>query len=700
MHYIVRAILVGLLVTAGMSAMAGPPTFSDLMKPDMFPDAQFGMAIKSSSASGDKITVTTTGAKVVVDGPAGTVSFTQLVGHKREVAKFKLPTKLTGGKITAKGSGFVLMQFAKPGVSIRVNGDSLVMFQPRNPMTVQVLRSIPVAFSPSFQNNHLVCDEWGGFALYCSETTPADRFNPYTKVVAQYDLPANGVVCLGVCPPKPYDWQKSFDTRVTWHWDDKNAYPPEENIKAWSKKGNIALLQSEVLLWKDWNLDFVPRLGVGEFERVRRQFHENGMRFIVYTSPYFFLKDTDQEKNAVNDKPGICPGAVNDGQNIDSFLPAIRRVMNDLKPDGLYFDGIYSTNPAAQYALARYTRQIVGEKGLLEWHSTMALTQGWGDTCYMPHADAYTDVQLRGEGLNSKYANFDYLRFFISGYNISNVMGVVCNNADHFPSPALQESFLMANTRLHGMVEWGDRNVVYVPDGWYERLNPKLKTMVDKGVNARQAKLVASYAKTSTAIQSLENPKLQSAKTVDYQFDKMPEGEQVISKANSNPFVIEDGKLVISSFAHTHSFLKIPVKAKLQGFEFKLRQGTDTGMHWGPGVGIMWQDGTFVRVVARPDDSIGIGLYGSDPVFPLDYSPDNWLWVRFVWNEWGGLVKTSSDGVRYDTVWQSQEANKMMGETASVYVGKFTSKADAIDHSEPGPAGKCEFDYVKLYLAK
>ncbi len=700
MHYILRALIVIILVTAGMSAIAGPPTFLDLMKPDMFPDAQFGMAVKSSSIAGDKITVTTTGAKVLVDGPSGIVSFTQLIGHKREVAKFKLPTKLTGGKIVAKGSGFVLMSFAKPGVNIRVNGDSLVLFHTQKPMLVKVLKSIPVAFSPSFWNNHLVCDEWGGFALYCSENALMDQFNPYTRVTAQYDLPADGVVCLGVCPPKPYDWQKSFDTRVTWHWSATNAYPPEENIKSWSKKGNIALLQSEVLLWKDWNLDFVPRLGVGEFERVRKQFHDNGMRFIVYTSPYFFLKDTPQEQNANNSQPGVCPGAVTDGSNIDSFLPAIRRVMNNLKPDGLYYDGIYCTNPAAQYALARYSRQIVGEKGLLEWHSTMALTQGWGDTCYMPHADAYTDVQLRGEGLNSMYADFNYLRFFISGYNISNVTGVVCDNADHHPTPALQESFLLANTRLHAMVEGADQNVVFVPDGWYERLNPTLKTMVDKGVDTRQAKLVAANAGMTAAITSLEDPKWKPAKTVDYTFDKMPDCEQVVSPADPSPFAIENGEFTISAFSHTHAFLKIPLSAKLDGFEFKVRQDTDQGMHFGPGVGIMWQDGTFVRVVSRPDDRIGIGLYGSDPVFPQKSAPSEWLWVRFRWNAWGGLVKTSRDGVNYKTIWQSKEANRLLGETAFVYVGKFTSKGVAIDHTEPGPAGKCEFDYVKLFLAK
>ncbi len=666
----------------------------------MFPDAQFGMAVKSSSASADKITVTTTGAKVLVNGPAGTVSFTQLVGHKREVAQFKLPAKLSGGKIVAKGSGFVLMRFAKPGVEIRVNGDSLVMFKPDNAMSVKVAKSIPVAFSPSFRNNHLVCDEWGGFALYCSETGLADQFDPYGDVTAQYDLPAEAVLCLGVCPPKPYDWQKSFDDRVVWHWSDTNAYPPDSAIKAWSKYGNIQLLQSEVLLWKDWNLDFVPRKGIGEFERVKKTFHENGMRFIVYTSPFYFLKDTSQEKNAVNDKPGVCPGAVANGENIDSFRAAITRVMTNLKPDGLYYDGVYSSDPAAQYALARYSRQIIGEKGILEWHSTMALSDGWGTINYMPHADAYTDIQLRGEGLNSMYNDFNYLRFFVSGYNINNVTGVVCDNADHYPSPALQDSILLANARLHAMVEGTDPPKVYVPDGWYERLNPELKTMVDKGVDARQAALVAGQPILSAKLRSLNDPKWKPAKSYTLDFDKMPECEQIFSKSNTQPFSIEDGQLVINAYSHTHAFLKIPLKANIEGFEFKVRQDTDDGRHFGPGVGIMWADGTFLRAIRRSDNQIGIGVNGSDPVFAAPCPNSDWLWIQVRWNDTGGVVKTSKDGINYKTLWQSKEASRLVGETAYLYVGKFASTGSTDDYIETGPAGKCEFDYVKVFLAK
>ena len=137
------------------------------------------------------------------------------------------------------------------------------------------------------------------------------------------------------------------------------------------------------MLWKDWNLDFVPRSGAEAFSRVRETLHGLGMRFIVYTSPYYFLRGTPLEPVAFNSFDGFTnwPPGTPTGENMGLFLDAITRVMTEYKPDGLYFDGQYIENPAALYALARSAREIVGEAGILEWHSTHAL--GY-EGCYLP----------------------------------------------------------------------------------------------------------------------------------------------------------------------------------------------------------------------------------------------------------------------------------------------------------------------------
>lgn len=44
----------------------------------------------------------------------------------------------------------------------------------------------------------------------------------------------------------------------------------------------------------------------------------------------------------------------------------------------------------------------------------------------MPHADAYVDIQLRGEGEKHLYGDREFLRFFVSGCSINNCIGALC----------------------------------------------------------------------------------------------------------------------------------------------------------------------------------------------------------------------------------------------------------------------------------
>ena len=65
MQELFRVIIGGLLIATGLSALAVPLTFRDLMKPEMFPNAQYGMAVKDYAAKGDTISIITTGARVM-----------------------------------------------------------------------------------------------------------------------------------------------------------------------------------------------------------------------------------------------------------------------------------------------------------------------------------------------------------------------------------------------------------------------------------------------------------------------------------------------------------------------------------------------------------------------------------------------------------------------------------------------------------
>ena len=451
--------MIGLMLAA-TSALAAPPaapTYQELMDPAVFPEPQRGMVVESVDRRPEGIRVLTTGADIRILLATGEVRLSQRIGHRRELVALKTDTPWTGVRVTHSGAGFARITVEKPSLTIRVNGDSLLMLHAHEPVSARVESRIEPAWESSHEVHHLIADEWGAFGIYCSDTSIDDGYDPYGDSVAFYPLPADEVLWLAVCPPKEYDWDRSFTDNVVWHWSNVLGYPPDDALQSWQEHGNTVLLQSEVMLWKDWNLDFVPRLGDAEFARVRQTIRDLGMRFIVYTSPYYFIKGTPNEGQAMNSFENFTtwpPGDAS-GRNMELFMSAIERVMEQHKPDGLYFDGQYTANPAALYALARRTRKLIGEDGILEWHSTGAL--GSRD-CYLPQADAYVDFILRGEGRGGRYDDDDYLRYFVSGYNIHNSIGVLCNNsAEGRPTLDQCERLLGVNGRYHTIGGWVNR---------------------------------------------------------------------------------------------------------------------------------------------------------------------------------------------------------------------------------------------------
>ncbi len=684
-----RCFLVVLLtLSVSTVAQAVIPTFQDLMDPAAFPEPQRGLTVESVVERNGVVTITTTGAVMAVDAATGTVSFRQRIGGERPVATLELGRPLAGVKITHNGTGFARVTIEEPKATIRVNGDSLFMLQVHAPLSPTVRAEIAPAWNASWETNHLIVDELGGFGLYCSELKLADQYDPYANPVATYPLPENAVLAVGVCPPKPYDWDRSLREQVIWHWSNKTSYPPDEDLRAWKPYGNVVLLQSEVMLWKDWNLDFVPRLGMDEWTRVRDTIHGMGMPYIVYTSPFYFLKGTSQEKNAVNDKPGVCPGAIVNGENMDLFLDAITRVMKDLKPDGLYFDGQYAESPAALYALARHARRIIGDNGILEWHSTLELGKWGSSLMYMPQADAYTDIQLRGEGSDRLYGDFDYLRYFVSGYNINNCIGVLCNNSGKPMTVPQLESVMKANARLHTLLGMTD----FINKEYRPRLTSEYRAEVDRLVIERQQRVRAKADATAAFLKGPQAPPVAAAA---FEFDKMPESERLVSTLNPDALSLADGCLHVKAHASTFAYLKLPVKKAAGGFEIKLRHGSDGGMSWGPAAMVRWGNGEALRIGTRSDGVLQVDMPPVQTLGPK-FDPNAWVWLRARWQGKTGVVEYSTDGEHY-TRFHSFPLEAGVGAVTEVLVGKAPCHGKPEDHTDPGAVGDCDIDYVRLY---
>ncbi|HQE82537.1 MAG TPA: hypothetical protein PLM14_06015 [Candidatus Hydrogenedentes bacterium] len=678
---------------------AGPaaPTFQELMDPALFPEPQRGMEVISGTARGGDVEAVTTGAIFMVQAQSGDIVCRQRIGHEREVAVVHLGRPLEGARVTHSGPGFVRIVAENPQLVIRINGDSLLMLHTAGPLEAAIERKIPAGWHASYENNHLIADEWGAFGLYCSDITVKDGFDPYPATVATYPLPPDAVLWLGVCPPKPYPWERSFKDQVVWHWSNETGYPPDDALRAWKEYGNIVLLQSEVMLWKDWNLDFEPRHGSEEFARVRKTLHDQGMRFIVYTSPYYFLKGTPIEPAAFNSFENFkdWPPGWATGENMELFMAAITRVMTGHKPDGLYFDGQYIQNPAALYALARRTRSLIGEDGILEWHSTAALGSGH---CYLPQADAYVDFILRGEGCANAYGDFEYLRYFVSGYNINNCIGVLCNNGPVGVNPELVRNVLRANGRFHVIASWLDKPelVKVLKDEYFPRLNPRLQSEVDAVMAERQDSVGARTAALLAEQEALREPPEWGEPVLSIEFDAMPEAETVVSPANPSALSIENGALTISAHGNTYAFLKLPLAATVRGFIVKVRQGTDGGQSWGPGAMLVWPNGGGIRAGTRSDGTLQSDVYGQQ-THGGEYDTGKWVWLRARWLDRRGVIDRSDNGQDWQRLWTFEHGGAASGETASLLVGKVPYNGEAADYGEPGSEGQCEIDFVRVY---
>jgi hypothetical protein len=671
------------------------------MSPDCLPAPQRGMVVEQASLDDARLGIRTTGAEFELDLASGGGRFRQRIGGSREVLGLTIQAgPLSTPRLTHAGPGLAFAEFDSPRLDLRANGDSLFMLHARQPVRLSVAGRFAPGFFSSDRANHLVLDERGGFGLYCSVTDLADRFDPFGEpgATASYDLPAGAVLWIGICPPKPYDWERSTRDQVVWHWSNTLAYPADGVLEGWARLGNIVLLQSEVMLWKDWNLAFEPRLGPGEFARVGATLHRLGMRFIVYTSPYYFLRGTGREKAAMNSFEHFTnwPAGTPTGENIEAFLAEIARLMRDHRPDGLYFDGQYTENPAALYLLARRSREIVGEGGLLEWHSTTALGS---DLCSLPAADAYVDFVLRGEGRQKDYGSRDYLRYFVSGANVHNSVGVICNNGGPL-TPGLVHDVLDVNARMHTLAGWmADPKSAAVVDEYRHLLGdgPGLRDRFERGCERHQGAIPGQVELRRRERRMLAAPPEWGRPLWSGSFASLDGWSRIISPRNPDPFAAAGGTLRITAAASTYAYLQRPVGRPVRGLLARIRRGSDTGASWGPAVGLRWPDEDLLRIGLRGDGLVQLDTPGNQRLAAPPPGADVGLWLRARWGEHQAIVEIGPDRDHLVTAWSFEHQGRFVRPVIEAVAGKVPYHGRPEDFSEPGPTGTCEISWFELY---
>lgn len=447
---------------------------ADLLEPDMFPNAQFGMAVESAE-DGPIARVITTGGEFVIDKSKDTIECKQRIAKQRTVTIIKLAKgSLKNVNITYKTSGAAI--FYGNGSTVRINGDSLLMIQPVKNGSIKATLGFVPDYHSEFYGNYNFFDPDGGVSFFEHGKCPKSIMDAAKDpVTVEWPWKGGDVFWAGISPPKPYDWNATIKNKVV-RWgndEDRFMYPSDLEIYRFSNNGfgNILFLMCDQ--WKHWNLDLTVK-NLSELKRVINTSHEYGMKVMVYASPMYFIKGTSVESRA-SKEPGVYIGW-HMGSNEDLYIKEATRIVKEYGVDGLYFDGIYPSRQAlaTEYHLSRVSRDLVGPNGILEYHNTTdALGDGHIGT-YFPTLHAYYDYILNSEG-EEKRIDPGYIRYVVSTYNISNSIAVSCffNTG---PNAEQVDRLIRANIHFHLPEHfiWSGEIDVFRKYYW-PRLNPGLE---------------------------------------------------------------------------------------------------------------------------------------------------------------------------------------------------------------------------------
>jgi hypothetical protein len=416
-------------------------------------DEYGGMRIESAKAEENAIRVSSTGAEFLFNLPTGGIDLVQRIPQRRQVGRI-VGLSLKGAELKLEEGQWRITVPATRTV-FTISADSLLRISFGSSASVEVQGLYTPAKKASTTNCFFLPDERGGIGLY--------SFGPVTSQVPgnwkppwsiPFQFSGSGELWVSVFPPRPFDWAQSREGMLhSFSW--KNPYPSDEQLQEWRKFGSVLTLHSWI--WQgttgrnarvekdnSWLArDFRPK-SEEELARVVRTAHRLKMKVIPYMSAFYQSDPTPAGR--------------------EKFVKQIKGARQAYGFDGVYFDGIYYDIPAS-YELMRQVRKVIGKEGILHIHVT-----GVPKIC-CPFIECYADYTLRGEHAR---VNNNYARWTISGWNMSNSIGMPCYDGTR-PSQTLIETMLAAHARLPIWVDDGTWD-----GGAYHLTAPELKLMEDE----------------------------------------------------------------------------------------------------------------------------------------------------------------------------------------------------------------------------
>jgi hypothetical protein len=355
-----------------------------------------GMKIETVAQNAERVSVVTTGAEFTL-GKTGPIRCLQRIPQRREIVRIEIPQGITPLKLQGQ-SDFAAL-FAAGGMTLTLQGDSLVIIKVDQDVQISVRGLFKPAYQADKQGNWLFIDGQGGFGIYPTSPKKTNRPDVAQKDwTVTYALKKGEEIWVSLFPPRPYNWKRAYEDLMAHEGNEPPyTYPSTALIQSTARYCKIMVVHS--WWWpggdrEPWKIPtFVPK-NRKEFDRVRDDLHRAGMKLVPYFSPYYYSgKD---------------------------FFAEVKRALDEYRVDGFYFDGV-SMDFRTSYEIVRKTRRLLGADRILFRHCTSDPLAS--ARIYCPFIDTYCDYIYRGESGRANLDLDDFLRWTLSGYNISNAVG-------------------------------------------------------------------------------------------------------------------------------------------------------------------------------------------------------------------------------------------------------------------------------------
>jgi hypothetical protein len=391
-------------------------------------DTRRSMSISSVKRDIGMITVRTTGAMYIFEsiGKKGRIECRQMLNKQRLLAVIELDHDISDMCVEKEDASVCIISIipaeANCGyIRIQINRDSMMEIYSCFGSDIKADIDMSTEYFAENGGHMLFVDNAGGIGLYPYKgyiSMETERTNGGHQI-AGYRMSADFTFLVSVFPPREFNMEQYYDDNIFLAaWSDISCnhaispYPSDSEIEYVSRYVNIVHMTDTVwkgkLDQKDARVytrkevyanaacscyDYEPADNA-EFLRVIKKAHSLGMKVITYMSPYYSMAKGDD------------------------FFKKMKDVIERYEVDGIYFDGV-SADIMRSYDIVTKARAILGDK-ILYIHCT---SDPISRKLYCPFIDTYADYILRAEHIRS----FDdgYLRYVVSGYNISNSIGFI-----------------------------------------------------------------------------------------------------------------------------------------------------------------------------------------------------------------------------------------------------------------------------------